>query len=417
MTNDELRYAVERARQGDMACFGALVRRFQDATVGYAYASLGDFHMAQDAAQEAWLRVWIDLPTLREPAAFAGWLRQITATCCSRLTRGKRLPVLPLELADGVPCRQPLADERLDSQQRLAEVRAAIQALPERQREAVLLYYMSEWSQGQMAAFLDVPEGTVRKRLFDARQQLRQRMMDMVKETVETNAPSRDEGFTRRVLEGIRATTTRKAGWSSLLSTFQPMLQAAGVTFSVPRLAGIFGHAFSFYMHRAPGEVWQAANIDWWLLWRNRDLVGFRFDEFQGTNDQTPCTYRRPEQRRELEEEAWRAVVGSIDRGLPAVAWTPMTVAQRDAGIMAWEWALLVGYDESSRTYTVRAHGQSTPYEVPYNGFGHCDPVEWFDVMVLGEPAPVDDAVVARRALEQAVAYAHGTVFPPEEAC
>jgi hypothetical protein len=75
--SEQLRVWVARAQQGDPEAFGSIVRRFQDMAVGYAASRLGDFDLAEDAAQEAFLEAWRDLPRLREPAAFSSWLRRI----------------------------------------------------------------------------------------------------------------------------------------------------------------------------------------------------------------------------------------------------------------------------------------------------------------------------------------------------
>jgi len=412
MMTEDLTQTVERARAGGLQEFASLVREFQDVTFGCAYAYLGDYHLAEDASQEAWLRAYVELPRLRESAAFPGWLRQVTLGCCSRFVRGRRLPVAPLDLARDLESGELAADDSLVAEESARSVQQAVRELPPRQREAVLLYYMSSLSQKQAAAFLDVPETTVKKRLYDARQRLKERMMDMVREQAEQNAPSRNDGFSRKVLEGIRATTTEKAGWSSLISCLQPMLMAAGTEVSVARLAGVFGHAFSFYAKRQPGEVWQSANIDWWLLWESIDMVGCRFEEAQANGTKVEAG-----ELQKMKEESWTAVTESIDRGVPAMAWTPMTVEQRDRGIQGWEWGLLVGYDEKERTYTVRNHGNATAYEVPYDGFGYCDPVQWYAVMWPAGERTVDAEEVARRSLEQAVAYAHGTRFESTKAC
>ena len=83
--------------------FGELVVRFQDMAFGCAYAVLGDFYLAEDAAQEAFITAWQRLDQLRAPGAFPGWLRRIVLTQCNRLTRGKRLQIVPLELSADTP--------------------------------------------------------------------------------------------------------------------------------------------------------------------------------------------------------------------------------------------------------------------------------------------------------------------------
>jgi DNA-directed RNA polymerase specialized sigma24 family protein len=66
---------------------------------GYAYALLGDAHLAEDAAQEAFIVAWRRLEDVRNPDTFPGWLRSVVRTQCDRMTRGKRLSVVPLVVA------------------------------------------------------------------------------------------------------------------------------------------------------------------------------------------------------------------------------------------------------------------------------------------------------------------------------
>ena len=73
MDIEELKTLVVRAQEGNLEAYSALVRRFQDMAVGYAYSLLGDFHLAEDAAQEAFVGLYLDLHRLREPASFLGW--------------------------------------------------------------------------------------------------------------------------------------------------------------------------------------------------------------------------------------------------------------------------------------------------------------------------------------------------------
>ena len=82
---------------GRQEAFGALVERYQDAAYGYAYALLGDRHLAQDATQEAWVSAYRHLGDLRVPGAFPGWLRRIVRTHCLRLRRARPPAGLPLE--------------------------------------------------------------------------------------------------------------------------------------------------------------------------------------------------------------------------------------------------------------------------------------------------------------------------------
>jgi len=180
---DSLATLVDRARSGDPAArldaFGELVRRFQDMAYGYAYVLLGDFHLAEDAAQDAFVTAYGRLDQLREAAAFPGWLRRIVRTACRRFTR-RTGRAAPLTAAEGAEARTPdpgSAAERAEIRDR---VLAAIRALPEAQREVTALYYIDGYSQGDVAAFLEIPVSTVNNRLHDSRQRLKRRMMTMV---------------------------------------------------------------------------------------------------------------------------------------------------------------------------------------------------------------------------------------------
>ena len=93
-----------------------------------------------------------------------------------------------------------------------------------------------------------------------------------------------------------------------------------------------------------------------------------------------------------------------------------MTVEQRDSGVRAYGWALLVGYDETEKTYTVRHQHYTTEYTVPYDRFGFTDPVNWYCVMILAAKKPVDQMALEVKSLKHAVAFAHGTRFDLEDA-
>src|SRR5471030_1610464 len=89
--DDEQTMDVRWAQAGDQDAFSRLVRRHQDMAVSYAAALLGDFHMGQDAAQEAFVSAYINLAQLQNPAAFRSWLRLIVFKHCDRVRR-KRTP-------------------------------------------------------------------------------------------------------------------------------------------------------------------------------------------------------------------------------------------------------------------------------------------------------------------------------------
>lgn len=163
MVTDDLKELVLRAQRGDVEAFAVLVRRYQGMAVGYAYAQLGDFHLAEDAAQEAFIDAYQLIGDLRVADAFPGWLKRIVFKHSDRLTRRSPEQVA-LEKVD-----EPLAAEAdtiaaLERAEGQRQVREAIAALPAAQRQVVSLFYIQRHSQSEIAAFLEVPLTTVKKR-------------------------------------------------------------------------------------------------------------------------------------------------------------------------------------------------------------------------------------------------------------
>jgi RNA polymerase sigma factor (sigma-70 family) len=233
------------ARDGDLAAFGDLVRRFQDLAYGLAYAYLGDHHQAQDAAQEAFIEALDGLRRLREPAAFPGWFRQIVLRRCGREVRGARAGparTLPLAAAERVVADGSDPAQETERREAAAAVRAAIAALPEPQRLATTLYYIAEYSQSEVAAFLGVPVTTVKKRLFAARRRLKERMLTMVEDTLHQQRPSREDRFALTV-QALAAVKKGDAGALDALLRRDPALVDA-VEDGQPLLfvAGMYGY-------------------------------------------------------------------------------------------------------------------------------------------------------------------------------
>ena len=224
---DTLIALIQRAQAGDREAFGAIVLRFQDMAVGYAYALLGDFHLAEDAAQEAFIQAFRDLPTLHEPRAFAAWFRRIVFKHCDRLTRRKQKPIISLDAVRNVVCVDVEPAELAERAELRAEVNVAIAGLPEQTRAVTLLFYISDYSQREIAAFLDVPLTTVKKRLQAARRQLQQRMLAMVQDNLHEQAPSRNERFAQRVTAAVAAVHTGDVAALKTLLQQEPALATA----------------------------------------------------------------------------------------------------------------------------------------------------------------------------------------------
>ena len=184
--------------------FGELVIRFQDMAFACAFAVLGDVYLAQDTAQEAFVVAWQKLSQLREPAAFPGWFKRIVLTQCNRLTRCKRLQIVPLEhdaKASSIDPGPHIAAERNDL---FAKVLQAIGALPENERLVTTLFYINGYTQADIGDFLEVPVSTVNKRLYSARQRLKSKVVERFKSDLKQQRPSRDASFSDEVNTKLR---------------------------------------------------------------------------------------------------------------------------------------------------------------------------------------------------------------------
>ncbi len=201
---EELASLISRAQTGDLDAYGSIVRQFQDMGVGYAYSILGDFHLAEDAVQEAFIEAFPILSKVYGPVAFPSWFRRIIFKHCNRLTRGKRDEIMSLEAMVEVPSGEREPVEEIEEQETKSLVLAAVSALPDTQRQVTTLFYISGFSQKQIADFLEVPVTTVDNRLRAARKKLKatlqsERMIAILKDTLHENAPSRDDSFVNAV--------------------------------------------------------------------------------------------------------------------------------------------------------------------------------------------------------------------------
>ena len=160
---------IAQSLDGHPEAFGQLVRRYQGPLLAYLTGRLGDSERAEEAAQETFVRAFMGLDRLRKTEAFFSWLLGIAARVAreqDRFDRRRRELTEsdhPASPAPGPPTTQE--DE---------ELRRAITALPQIYAEVVLLRYYGNCSCADVARQLDLPLGTVTKRLSRAYALLRQ---------------------------------------------------------------------------------------------------------------------------------------------------------------------------------------------------------------------------------------------------
>jgi RNA polymerase sigma factor (sigma-70 family) len=184
--------------------FGELVIRFQDMAFACAFAVLRDAYLAQDTAQEAFVVAWQKLAQLREPAAFPGWFKRIVLTQCARLTRCKRLQLVPLDAGADKSTDDPGPHASAERRDLVTKVLHAINALPENERLVTTLFYVDGYTQADIGEFLEVPVTTVNKRLYSARQRLKGSVVELFKGDLQQHRPSRNTKFANEVNTKLR---------------------------------------------------------------------------------------------------------------------------------------------------------------------------------------------------------------------
>jgi RNA polymerase sigma-70 factor (ECF subfamily) len=163
------RSLVERAQHGDREAFTSLAFELSDRLFAIAHRILRDFDSAGDALQVTLLRIWRDLPGLKDPDLIEAWAYRILIRACLDTLRKQRrqAPVLHLLSADGAeadPAISVADREQLDR---------AFDRLSADQRAVIVLQYYRDLTLTDIAAVLQVPLGTVRSRLHYAKRALR----------------------------------------------------------------------------------------------------------------------------------------------------------------------------------------------------------------------------------------------------
>lgn len=162
---------VRRARGGDRAAFSALIVRYERTALAVAFAAAGDATLAGDATQDAFLRAWEGLATLKENARFGPWLCGIVRNRAIDLRRGVRRLGL-IGITDERSGADPAAE--LDRAESVDQVSAALESLDDTSRTMVVLRYYEEMPSSAIAVLLGTTPAAVDMRLSRARSTLRQ---------------------------------------------------------------------------------------------------------------------------------------------------------------------------------------------------------------------------------------------------
>jgi len=179
-----------RVRQGDSESFDELLRRYRTPLVKYFCRMVRDQALAEDLAQEAFLRVYKARQRYRPDARFTTWLYRIATNLALNAIRDGKGTLYRSENGSAEDGGRPwdMADPKASIEQQMMEtdrqrmIHGAIAALPENQRAAVILHKYQEVDYRQISKILKVSESAVKSLLFRAYETLRVRLEPLVRE-------------------------------------------------------------------------------------------------------------------------------------------------------------------------------------------------------------------------------------------
>lgn len=167
-----------QAREGDRNAYGELVSRCYPDVIRVVFRLCGDTQIAQDAAQEAFIRAWVKLPEYRSKAPFSHWVYRIAVNLTLDTLRRK-----PQESIETAPVAALISERSAEPEEAYLKkeqtdmVQGAVNALPEAARSVLVLREYGELSYDEIASVLDIPVGTVMSRLNYARTRLRELLL------------------------------------------------------------------------------------------------------------------------------------------------------------------------------------------------------------------------------------------------
>ncbi|HLR52531.1 MAG TPA: RNA polymerase sigma factor SigW [Candidatus Avamphibacillus sp.] len=183
--NSLIREKIKRVKKGDQAAFEDVVSFYQNRIYQHCYRMLGNVHEAEDIAQEAFIRAYVNIHSYDLNRKFSTWLYRIaTNLSIDRLRKRKPDYHLDAEIkgTDGLNMYSQLAtkermpDEEVQGIELQSYIRHQIMELPKIYRTIIMLRYLEEFSLKEISEILDMPLGTVKTRIHRGREVLRKKL-------------------------------------------------------------------------------------------------------------------------------------------------------------------------------------------------------------------------------------------------
>ncbi|MEH7414741.1 RNA polymerase sigma factor SigW [Neobacillus drentensis] len=176
---------IKQVIKGDQDAFGEIVELYKNSVYQLCYRMLGNRHEAEDIAQEAFIRAYVNIKSFNQDLKFSTWLFRIaTNLCIDRIRKKKPDYYLDAEVAgtegltmySQISSDSPLPETEVEGLELQETVQKEILKLPEKYRSAIVLKYMQDMSLNEISEILNLPLGTVKTRIHRGREALRQQL-------------------------------------------------------------------------------------------------------------------------------------------------------------------------------------------------------------------------------------------------
>lgn len=176
---------IKQVKKGDQSAFAEVVSFYQNKIFQHCYRMLGNKHEAEDIAQEAFIRAYINIDSFDDKRKFSTWLYRIaTNLTIDRIRKRKPDYYLDAEVkgTEGLDMYSQLASterlpgEEVESRELQRYIHHEISQLPAKYRSIIMLRYLEEFSLQEISEILDIPLGTVKTRIHRGREALRKRL-------------------------------------------------------------------------------------------------------------------------------------------------------------------------------------------------------------------------------------------------
>lgn len=185
MMEEKLKEKIKAVKKGDQQAYEYIVELFENKVFGICFRMIGNRHEAEDLAQEAFIRAYINIQSFDEKRKFSTWLYRIaTNLTIDRLRKKKPDFYLDAEISDSeghnlygqLAADQPSTEDFVEGIEIQNYIQKEIMALPVKYRSIIALRFIDELSIKEISEILELPVGTVKTRIHRGREALRKRL-------------------------------------------------------------------------------------------------------------------------------------------------------------------------------------------------------------------------------------------------